>query len=108
MDAGTAQQVGYFLIAVIHSGPTEEVFVNKTVSAVALCAVAGLIIGYLVFGRVAGSYVSLQALLTPAQSGLARFGRSIARVPEIRRNILLSGAAGAVVGFVLMNVLGRR
>ena len=81
---------------------------NKTVSSVALCAVAGLIVGYLVFGRVAGSYVSLQALLTPAQSGLARFGRSIAGIPEIRRNILLSGAAGAVIGYVLTNALGRR
>ena len=81
---------------------------NKTVSSVALFGIAGLIVGYLVFARVAGSYVSLQALLTPAQSGLARFGRSVAGIPEIRRNILLSGAAGAVVGFVVMNVLGRR
>ena len=81
---------------------------NKTVSSVVLFGVVGLIIGYLVFGRVAGSYVSLEALLTPAQSALARLGRSVARIPEIRRTILLSGAAGAVVGFVLVNVPGRR
>jgi hypothetical protein len=88
--------------------PTEkEGNVSKIVPSVVLFGVLGLVAGYLIFGRVAGSYVPLQSLIMPAEGGLARFGQALRGIPEIRRNILVTGAAGAVVGAIYATVVRR-
>ncbi len=64
-------------------------------------AVAGLVAGYFLFAEVAGVRFSVTDLLPVSGGGIgAGFGRlaqRVAGIEEIRRNILLSGAAGAVV-----------
>jgi hypothetical protein len=64
-------------------------------------AIAGLVAGYLIFGKMMGSYVSLSDLLPVSEGGflgdVGRFAQNLTGISEIRRNILLSGAAGAGV-----------
>ncbi|MFC2136980.1 hypothetical protein ACFLTE_02285 [Bacteroidota bacterium] len=63
--------------------------------------VIGLIVGYFLFGKIAGEYVSLGSLLDFSSSGLAKFGRKISGVEAIRKDILISGAVGAIVGIII-------
>lgn len=77
---------------------------NTIVKLALIFGAVGLIAGYLLFGRVAGNYVSPMELIAPSSDLFSRIGRSIRGVEELRRQILISGGvgviAGAVVGFV--------
>lgn len=75
---------------------------KRITSLVLFGGIVGLIAGYLFFGQVAGEYVSAQALFSfGSGSGfggvLRQAARQIAGIDEIRRNILLTGAVGAIV-----------
>jgi len=88
---------------------------NRTVSSAVVLGVIGLIVGYLLFARTGGgNYVSIGDLFSPARSGLAGLGQRLTEavrgIVEIRRNILISGLVGVVVGLVAglaMNRSGR-
>ncbi|MEK7811847.1 MAG: hypothetical protein AAB278_08555 [Pseudomonadota bacterium] len=73
---------------------------SAVLSLIAL-SVLGLIIGYLVFGKLAGDYVSISRLLGANSSLLDSAFNSIAGIDAIRNKILLSGVAGAVLGFLI-------
>ncbi|MFP4492047.1 MAG: hypothetical protein ACLFNZ_11270 [Spirochaetaceae bacterium] len=60
--------------------------------------VIGLIAGYFLFGKVAGSYIEIQALIMPSDSILGQIGNTIRGVEEVRRKVLVSGVTGAVIG----------
>lgn len=67
--------------------------------------VAGLVAGYLIFGEIAGQRVSLEALLSFGTgsgigNALRRAANSAVGITEIRRNILLTGAAAAIAAVV--------
>jgi hypothetical protein len=62
--------------------------------------IAGLVIGYLIFGKIAGEYLSLNAIFGGSSGALESFGRKVAGLDSIRQNILLSGLGGAIVGLV--------
>lgn len=64
-------------------------------------SVLGLIIGYFIFGKLAGDYVSVSRLLGANNSLLDDAFNSIAGIDAIRNKILLSGVAGAVLGLLL-------
>ena len=88
---------------------------NKAISSVVVLGVVGLIVGYFLFGKTGGgNYVSIGDLFRPARSGLAGLGQRLSEavrgIEEMRRNILISGLVGAVVGLVAglaMNRSGR-
>ncbi|MFP4300586.1 MAG: hypothetical protein ACLFQZ_01030 [Spirochaetaceae bacterium] len=75
-----------------------------------VCAVIGLVAGYLVFGKIGNEYIAISTLITGSENILERAARRIGGIEEMRRNILLMGFGGAVVGLVaaLFAPRGRR
>lgn len=73
---------------------------KRIITIAVIGGVAGLIAGYVIFGSIAGQRVSIQALVSFGSG--AGFGNALRRaagdvlgISEVRRNILLTGAAGA-------------
>lgn len=73
----------------------------KKISFVLAFAVSGLIVGYLIFGKWGGEYVSLKTLFSFGGNGFQSAFRSLSGVEDIRNKVLLCGAAGAIVGLLL-------
>lgn len=73
---------------------------TAVLSLIAL-TVLGLITGYLLFGKLAGDYVSITRLLGMNGSLLDNAFNSITGIDAMRNKILLSGAAGAVLGLLI-------
>lgn len=73
----------------------------KNLLSVAAFAALGLIVGYAIFGKWAGNYVSLKNLLSFGGNGLQSAFRSISGIEDMRNKILICGAIGAVVGVLL-------
>ena len=57
-----------------------------------------MIVGYAIFGKWGGDYVSLKTLFTFGGNGFQSAFRSISGIEEIRNKILLCGAVGAAAG----------
>lgn len=79
---------------------------GRTLSFAIILGIAGLVVGYLVFGRIEGEYLNVTNIFFPSEN---LFGRIADRVVfrEMRQNILISGGVGAVVGLVLGLAFGR-
>jgi hypothetical protein len=73
----------------------------KKISLVLAFATAGLIVGYLFFGKWGGEYVSLKTLFAFGDNGFQSAFRSISGIEDMRNKVLLCGAAGAVLGLLL-------
>ncbi len=71
---------------------------SKNMISVASFALLGLIVGYAIFGKWGGEYVSLNNLFSFGGNALQNALRSISGLEDMRNKILLCGAAGAVVG----------
>ncbi|MFW6228800.1 MAG: hypothetical protein ACOC2V_05010 [Alkalispirochaeta sp.] len=85
---------------------------GEMIGRIVIGGIVGLPIGYFVFGEIAGVRLEIGALIpSGADSGIGGALRNaagnLAGINEIRRNILLSGAGGAVLGMA-STVLGRR
>ena len=74
---------------------------KKPVLFIVVFAIIGLIVGYLIFGRISGEYVDLNLIFQQADSGIETFGRKLSGIATMKQNILISGGVGAVVGFVV-------
>ena len=66
-----------------------------------ICAMIGMAIGYGIFGKIAGHYVSVGSLLSFGGNALQNAWNSVSGLAEMRNKILLCGAGGAVVGYLL-------
>jgi len=75
---------------------------KKYTTYIIIFAVIGLIFGYLIFGKFAGDYVSLSTVFGSSENALESFGRNISGLSTMKQNILISGAVGAIVGFVIV------
>lgn len=73
----------------------------KNILSIAAFTALGLIIGYAIFGKWAGDYVSLKTLFSFGGNALQKAFSSISGLEEIRNKILLCGLGGAVVGVLL-------
>ncbi len=73
----------------------------KQTAVLIVLAVLGLLTGYLLFGKLAGDYVSITRLLGMNGNLLDSAFNSITGIDAMRNKILLSGAAGAVLGLVI-------
>lgn len=73
---------------------------GKLVSIV-LFTVAGLAVGYAVFGKWGGEYVDVQTLFTFGGNRVQGALRSLTGLEDMRNKVLLCGAAGAVAGLLL-------
>ena len=74
---------------------------KKNLISIAAFAVLGLIVGYTIFGKLAGNYVSLNTLFSFGGNAIQRAFESISGIEDMRNKILLCGVAGAVVGMLL-------
>ena len=77
---------------------------NSLILAVAL-GIVGLVVGYFLFASLGNGYLPLSTLFGVA-NGLGDRLRNaltgiVANLPEIRRNILLSGLVGVVAGLAI-------
>lgn len=81
---------------------------SRMVSLILLFAVIGLVVGYFLFAKVGGGYVRITSLIAPDESTLAGLVQKVRGIPQIRTNILISGAVGAGVGLLLSVARGRR
>lgn len=61
----------------------------------------GLAVGYALFGKWGGEYVSLDTLFSFGGNRLQGAFRSIGGIEDMRNKVLMSGAAGLVAGFLL-------
>jgi hypothetical protein len=75
----------------------------------------GIVAGYYIFGTVAGARVGIDALLSFGSGGglggaIRRAAGEVVGLPEIRRNILLTGAvaAGVAAFTAVLSGGGRR
>ncbi len=68
---------------------------------IVVSAVIGMGIGYAIFGKIAGHYVSVSSLFSFGGNSLQSAWSSISGLAEMRNKILLCGAGGAVVGYLL-------
>ncbi len=64
-------------------------------------------VGYLLFAEVGGKYVDVTSLIFPGKNFFERVSRAVTGVEEIRRKILITGAAGAGLGIVL-GIISRK
>jgi hypothetical protein len=86
---------------------------SKMIGRIVIGGIAGLAIGYFAFGEIAGVRLDIGALIpSGANSGIGGALRNaagnLAGINEIRRNILLSGAGGAGLGFLSVFAGKRR
>lgn len=75
---------------------------KKYITYILIFAIIGLIIGYLLFGKIAGEYVNLKTIFSSSQNVLESFGRNISGITSMKQNILISGGIGAILGFVIV------
>ena len=80
---------------------------RNPLGAAVIFAILGLVVGYLIFGRVGGSFVPIGDLVRLPNNIFQEFGQAFRGIQEIRRNILISGGVGLAVG-VLYSALRRR
>ncbi|MDP1635249.1 MAG: hypothetical protein Q8L69_11290 [Gallionellaceae bacterium] len=71
---------------------------SKTLLNIVIFAVIGFALGYAIFGKWGGDYVSLKTLFSFGGNRLENAFRSVAGIEDIRNKILICGAVGAVVG----------
>ena len=73
---------------------------NCNIVAIVCWIIVGLVIGYLIFGKVNGNMISLKTLCLPASNGIKKLASKAADLGSIRLKILACGAAGAVFGYI--------
>ena len=73
----------------------------QVLSAAVGTGVLGLIVGYLIYGKIAGDYVSLSTIFSPSGNILESAAQSISGIDAIRTKILISGGVGALIGLAV-------
>lgn len=73
---------------------------QRTILSISAIAVFGLIVGYAIFGKLGGEYVSLNTLFSFGGNALFRAFQSISGLEDMRNKILLCGLAGGVIGIL--------
>ena len=72
----------------------------KTLIRVLVLGFVGLAVGYGIFGKIGGEYVDIDVIFSTDKGFLQKAVRSIAGLDEMKSNILLCGAAGALLGLI--------
>ncbi len=77
---------------------------QKKILTILILAIIGLVIGYLLFGKIGGEYIDVSTIFSNSGGDFGSFGRKLTGISKIRNNILISGGVGAVIGVVLIFV----
>jgi len=70
--------------------------------------VAGMAVGYGIFGKIGGEYVDLEVIFSTNKNFLQKAVRSIGGIDEMRSKILWCGAGGAALGLIFGLFPGKR
>ena len=73
----------------------------KALLSIVAFAALGLIVGYALFGKWGGEYVSLKNLLAIDDNAFRSALRSLTGIEDMRNKIFICGGAGAAVGVLL-------
>lgn len=73
---------------------------QKKVIIILIAALAGMVIGYLLFGKIGGEYINISDIFSSAGGKLGSFARKATGIAKIRTNILLLGGAGVALGVI--------
>lgn len=73
---------------------------NVVIPALAL-GIIGLVVGYFLFAKFGNGYIPVARLLGASHGIFGRIENALLSVQIIRRDILLSGLVGVVVGLVI-------
>lgn len=71
---------------------------QRNILSISAFTVFGLIVGYAIFGKLGGEYVSLKTLFSFGGNAIFRAFQSISGLEDMRNKILMCGLAGAAVG----------
>ncbi len=80
----------------------------QTLIVVLILGLAGLAVGYGIFGKIGGEYVDLDVLLSTNRNFLQKAVRSMIGIDEMRSKILWCGAGGAFLGLIFQLFPGKR
>lgn len=80
---------------------------KRSIFFILVFIIIGLVLGYLIFGRISGEYVGIDLIFSSSDNALESFGRNISGLEEMKQNILISGGAGGVLGLIL-SLIGRK
>lgn len=75
---------------------------QKSIIGIVAFAALGLIVGYAIFGKIAGEYVNLRTVFSFGGNAFHRAFQSVTGIEDMRNKILLCGAAGAVIGVLTL------
>lgn len=75
---------------------------RKYLTSILIFALIGLGFGYFIFAKFAGEYIPLNTIFSSSENVIEQFGRNISGLNSIQQNILISGAAGALLGFIIV------
>ena len=70
--------------------------------------VAGMAVGYGIFGKIGGEYVDIEVIFSTNKNFLQKAVRSIGGIDEMRSKILWCGAGGAALGLIFGLFPGKR
>ncbi|MCB1041558.1 MAG: hypothetical protein KDC35_01370 [Acidobacteria bacterium] len=80
----------------------------KTLGIVLACAALGFLIGYGIFGELAGRYVSISTILTGPDGIIEKGIHGIAGIDTMRTRILMCTVGGALLGLVVTLWKGKK
>ncbi len=73
----------------------------RAFSAAVGVGILGLIVGYLIYGKIGGEYISLGTLFSSSDNILDSAVRSVSGIDAVRSKIFNCGWVGAVIGLVV-------
>lgn len=76
-------------------------FIVKSFFAVPVFGTIGLLIAYYIFGQVNGEFIRPEYLLNPPRGFIEGIAYTLLSIEERRANILIGGAIGVFLGFLL-------
>ena len=68
----------------------------------------GLIVGYFIFGKIMGEYISIMRIIGISKGFGNQMVNAVMGIEKIRKNILLCGAGGVGLGFILGLISTKR
>lgn len=85
-------------------------FIRNVLLLAIVFGIVGLVLGWLIFGRwpITDELISIQHLISPPENFVGNLLSGTQQYEEIRRNILLSGGGGVVLGIILGAIVSRR
>ncbi len=72
---------------------------NK-ILAIVIFTIIGLLIGYLLFGKMGGEYLDISTIFGSSGGGLGDFARDLSGITKARNNIMITGGVGFVIGLI--------